>query len=257
MPDLQENYAAWNELHPWEQQGEEWSEAWGGSEAQWHFALEPRLHAFLPAEHILEIAPGYGRWTQYLLRYCRHLSVVDLSDKCIEACRQRFKAETTISYYVNDGLSLAMIADGSCDLIFTFDSLVHAEMDVIGRYLPEMAQKLTPTGVVFLHHSNLKNVPALAALAPHMSTHWRAPSVSAEQVRAAAETAGLSCISQELINWGGTEYLDCLTVLTRPGSRLDRPYRRLENPSFMLEAALIKRSASLYSFRSIGRVPPR
>jgi SAM-dependent methyltransferase len=246
MPDLQQNYSAWNEIHPWDQQGEEWSEAWGSSEAQWHFAIHPRLHRYLPAAHILEIAPGHGRWTQYLLRYCDRLSAVDLSDKCIQVCRQRFASATNLALHVNDGLHLDMIADGTCDLVFTFDSLVHAELDVIEAYLRQFAGKLTPNGVVFLHHSNLKESPGLAAQAPHSSSHWRAPSVSAADVRRIATESGLACVSQEKINWGVPECIDCLTVLTRPDSRHAQPLRVLENHSFLEEAALIKRCAPLY-----------
>src|SRR5439155_24508233 len=42
-----------------------------------------------PAQ-ILEIAPGFGRWTHYLKDYCENLWIVDRSSECIEACRQRF-----------------------------------------------------------------------------------------------------------------------------------------------------------------------
>ncbi len=48
-----------------------------------------------------------------------------------------------------------MVADGSIDFVFSFDSLVHAEEDVIRSYLDQLGQKLRPDGVGFLHHSNL------------------------------------------------------------------------------------------------------
>jgi hypothetical protein len=70
MPTVDENYSAWNERYRWSDQGEEWSQSWGGSEAQWFWAIHPRIHRFLPCEQILEIAPGFGRWTHYLLSYC-------------------------------------------------------------------------------------------------------------------------------------------------------------------------------------------
>jgi hypothetical protein len=53
MPDLQQNYVAWNEQYQWEQQGEEWSQAWGGSESQWYGCLFPRIYSFLPVQTIL------------------------------------------------------------------------------------------------------------------------------------------------------------------------------------------------------------
>ena len=33
--------------------------------------------------------------------------------------------------YLNDGRSLSMIADGSVDFIFSFDSFVHPDRDVV------------------------------------------------------------------------------------------------------------------------------
>jgi methyltransferase family protein len=249
MPDLRQNYQAWNELYRWEQQGEEWSHAWGGSEAQWYFAIYPRIHSFLPAGHLLEIAPGYGRWTQYLRNYCTRLSLVDLSEKCIEVCRQRFQDVPFIECHVNDGLSLGMIHDDSCDFIFTFDSLVHAEIEVLESYVREISSKLTSQGIAFIHHSNLSSVPELARTAPGAASHWRAPSVSSELVRKAAEANGLICLSQEAINWGTKECIDCITVLARPCSRYERPCIFFENPYFMTEAEAIKRCSQVYTFQ--------
>jgi Methyltransferase domain len=250
MPDLRQNYEAWNELYRWEQQGEEWSHAWGGSEAQWYFAIYPRIHSFLPVEHILEIAPGYGRWTQYLKNYCKRLSVVDLSDKCIQICRQRFQADRFIKYHVNDGLSLGMIEDGSCDFIFTFDSLVHAELDVLESYVREMSLKLSAQGVAFIHHSNLSSLPELAArMRAGGASHWRASSVSSELVLKAVEANGLICLSQEAINWGTRECIDCISVLARSHSAFERPYVFLNNPHFMDEAEAISRCSRAYTFK--------
>jgi ubiquinone/menaquinone biosynthesis C-methylase UbiE len=38
----------------------------------------------------LEIACGYGRWTQYLKEFCKDIVVVDLSRECIADFRRRF-----------------------------------------------------------------------------------------------------------------------------------------------------------------------
>jgi hypothetical protein len=81
--------------------------------------------------------------------------VVDLSPQCIERCRERFRQVENIDYHVNDGSSLEMVADDSIDFAFSFDSLVHAEKEVIQAYLQQLAKKLRRNGVGFLHHSNL------------------------------------------------------------------------------------------------------
>ncbi len=242
MPSLDENKRRWTESYAWEDAGEEWSRAWGGSEAQWFGSIFPRLHAFLPAGTVLEIAPGYGRWTRFLRPQCTRLVLVDLSERCISACRQRFGDDASIEYHVNDGRSLGMVRDRSIDLAFSFDSLVHAEVDVIESYLGELSRTLAADGIAFLHHSNF------AALDEELeSRHWRSRSVSGDIVREIAERERLAVVSQERINWGRKELSDCITVLTPAGSRWERPPRIVDNPGFMAEAVRIATWAPLYT----------
>ena len=81
------NKVVWDSQYQWRQGGEEWSGAWGGVEMQWHRTLLPRLHAFLPTGTLLEIAPGFGRWTQKLKDRCQEMHLVDLASKCIWSSR--------------------------------------------------------------------------------------------------------------------------------------------------------------------------
>ena len=124
-------------------------------ESQWFGLIFPRIHAFLPTGTILEIAPGFGRWTTFLTKHCDHLVLVDLSSKCIESCKQRFAYASHLSYHINDGRSLDMIENRSINFVFSFDSLVHAEADVLESYLDQLSNKLKPHGVGLIHHSNL------------------------------------------------------------------------------------------------------
>ena len=84
MPTVEANHNFWAGIYDWQGQGEEWSEAWGTSEAQWFSTLYPRIQAYIPPApvdgfRILEIATGYGRWTQYLRQHCGSMIGVDLS----------------------------------------------------------------------------------------------------------------------------------------------------------------------------------
>src|SRR4029077_10505982 len=113
------------------------------------------IKRLLPASTILEIGPGYGRWTHYLKDYCDRLFIVDRAAECIEACRDRFAAEPKITGFVNQGGSLAMIADESVDFVFSFDVFVHIKRDVVGEYMQEFSRVLKTGGHGFIHHSNL------------------------------------------------------------------------------------------------------
>jgi SAM-dependent methyltransferase len=268
MADVKSNLEVWNESWDWSGAGDEWSDWWGGTPALWFGALLPRIHAFLPAETVLEIGPGYGRWTQYLKDLCRRLVVVDLAERCIEHCRGRFVDATNIEYHVNDGRSLGMVADRSVSLAFSFDSLVHVEADVLDAYLAELARTLEPNGVAFIHHSTVGDYGRLNAIVRHMPERvrrplvnrgalidayaWRAESVTADGVAATCERLGLACVSQEKINWqhGGPYLLDALSVFTPRGSRWERPHRLTRNPLFRREA---HRMASHYARTSFPR----
>jgi len=262
MPTVEQNLKKWDLEYKWLREGEEWSVAWGGSEAQWFGAIFPRIHAFVPTGTILEIAPGLGRWTNYLKNYCNHVVVVDLGQHCIDACRKRFASARNITYHVNDGKSLEMILDNSIDFVFSFDSLVHAEADVIQAYMDQLANKLKPNGVGFIHHSNIGRYQRVFSASQRLPWrvrqfltrrgvidpyHWRAFTVTAELFEKYCDQAGLQCISQELVNWGTKGLTDCFSLFTPKASSWSRPIEVIENRNFMKEADSIKCLSHLYS----------
>jgi 2-polyprenyl-3-methyl-5-hydroxy-6-metoxy-1,4-benzoquinol methylase len=263
MPTIEENQQSWDKGYAWELQGDEWSSFWGGADAQWFGSILPRIHASIPTGTILEIAPGFGRWTNYLKDACDRLIVVDLSEKCIKACQQRFAAESHVEYHVNDGKSLAMIPDNSIDFVFSFDSLVHAESDVMESYLAQLATKLKPNGVGFIHHSNLgKYQEAFSIIEKIPSemraeivnkvllepTHWRASSMTADLFGDYCDRSGLQCISQELVNWGTEGLLiDCFSSFTPKHSTWSRKNQIVDNLEFMKEANSIEQLAHIHA----------
>jgi SAM-dependent methyltransferase len=235
----------WNETYDWSQRGDEWSDAWGGVSYQWWVTLFSRIQGFVPAGRILEIAPGYGRWTHYLRDLCDELVAVDVAQTAVAHCRERFAGDEHVSVHVNDGTSLAIAEDRSIDLTFSFDSLVHAERDVIAGYLKEFARVLAADGVAFIHHSNMGSYER-GTYDPH-DIHWRATSVSAELVERCARSEGLRCVSQETVCWGQERLLnDCFSVITRAGSRWDREPEVAANMDFLQEIAASQRIAALY-----------
>jgi SAM-dependent methyltransferase len=240
--------------YDWKEAGEEWSEPWGSSAAQWFGAILPRIRDCLPTGVILEIAPGFGRWTHYLKDYCGELWAVDKSSQCIEACRRRFAAEAHVRCCLNDGRSLSIIPDASVDFIFSFDSFVHPDRDVIEAYLRELGTKLKIGGKGFIHHSNFgayanslrERLPEIL-VKPLIKAkildwaHHRNPSMSADLFRALCAQYGLHCMSQELVNWRGRRLIDCLSFFVRSDSAGQRSTKIIRNPNFMREAAQIRR----------------
>jgi ubiquinone/menaquinone biosynthesis C-methylase UbiE len=268
MPTVEQNQQAWIAKYDWLKEGEEWSATWGGSEAQWFGAIFPRIHSFVPTNTILEIAPGFGRWTHYLKGYCDRLIVVDLAENCIRACKERFAADSNITYHVNDGKSLAMIPDQSIDVVFSFDSLVHAEADAIQAYLNQLARKLKPNGVGFIHHSNIGRYRKIFSASQTIPgpvrkflikrglldlPHWRGFTMTARRFEEQCDEAGMQCISQELVNWGTKRLIDCFSLFTPKMSTWARPNEIVENRSFMREADSIRRISGLYATEHLRR----
>ena len=265
MPTIAENKREWDGQYVWAEKGEEWSGPWGETALQWYATLLPRIHRFVPAPTILEIACGYGRWTQYLKDLCERLILVDLSKECIDACRERFASAQHLEYHVNNGTSLSMIADSSVDFAFTFDSLVHVEPAVLSAYFAEFRRVLSPNGVAFIHHSNLgeyrdkyqmiRHIPKLEGLLITMKVldpflHWRDPGVSAGEVERLASANGLRCITQEIVHWRTDRaMIDCISTIVKQGSSLERPNMLFRNPHFMHEA---KNAAQLSQFYGRG-----
>jgi SAM-dependent methyltransferase len=248
MPDLRWNETTWNGSYEWSSRGEEWSQAWGSSEAQWFGALYPRLHRLLPAANILEIAPGFGRWTRFLIPHAKRRFVgVDLSSECVEACRANFVEAKHATFLQNDGVSLEFVPN-DLDFVFSFDSLVHVEIDILTGYTQQIIDKLSPNGNAFIHHSNFGAMPRSIE-----NPHYRAESVSAAAVANAVARQGGRILVQELVNWGCQQLIDCFTIFSRGGSN---KFPVIYNPSFMLEAANIKTAQAPYGALR-KRIDPR
>lgn len=271
MTKTAENIQFWNQEYDWLQAGDEWSAEFGGTEALWFFVLYPRIHRFLPTGRILEIAPGYGRWTQFLKDGCRSLVGVDIAEKCISACKERFAAYPQLEFHQNDGTSLDMVADDSIDFVFSFDSLVHVEKEVMEAYVGQLARKLASDGVGFIHYSNMAVYPRRIAArdfcnrtyyalfrkmaSPARMTEFlslnfdagRGETMSAALFREYCRRADLKCIGQENLNWlKGKGLGDTFSVFTRPNSKWDREEVTLENPEFAASAQAAAKLSKLY-----------
>ena len=242
----------WGHTYDWRTAERDWSSGWGGADGEWHAVVLPRIHDLLPARSVVEIGCGHGRWTAFLRNRADAVRAVDVAEPCVEACRARFADDERVTVARTDGHHLDGVANRSVDLVFSFDSLVHADLGVMDAYLGEAARVLDRDGAAFLHHSNLaecrtrprlRRVPVLRrALARagviETDLHWRDGTVGADAVRRAAERHGLRCVTQELIPWGtGRLPIDCISTVVRIGSARDHGHCRVvANPHFGADA---------------------
>jgi len=227
MPSIAWNKQRWGAEHSWSAHGDEWSYSFGSASAHWYAFILPRLQRYLPdtalpRSRIVEIAPGHGRWTQFLLSHCRHLAAYDLSEECISYCRIRFGnyvSDGTAEFHLTDGMTIEE-KDGSVDFIYSFDSLVHAERDVIRSYLTHFSRCLKPGRFAFIQHSNLGAYPHLQNYNNSGPYNCRGATVSAATVQEDAKEQGLTTLIQEGLNHEtqhlNNELIDCISVIQKP-----------------------------------------
>ncbi|MGF7162086.1 SAM-dependent methyltransferase [Rhodoligotrophos appendicifer] len=119
--------------------------------------LWPLIH---PDKIAVEIGPGGGRWTRYLVP-CRTLYVVDLYAELLEELKRNFHVPNMV-FIQNSGTDFPGMAPMSADLIFSYGTFVHFELPMISTYLTSIANILRPGGDVVLQYAD-KTKPVGAA----------------------------------------------------------------------------------------------
>jgi SAM-dependent methyltransferase len=137
----------WN----WNAGGEEWtpSPEWKASVVR---TFLDRYFAYCSV--ILEIGPGAGRWTEYLLRKCHQLIAVDISETSVRECQRRFHDYPNARFEVGNGEDLPSIGSGSVDAVWSFDVFVHINKQQFKSYIAELARVLKPGGVGLIQHGS-------------------------------------------------------------------------------------------------------
>jgi ubiquinone/menaquinone biosynthesis C-methylase UbiE len=214
--NVAKNLKRWDKDHAWPEHGDEWNRqaaACGIDYPQWKESLVAHLIApnVTAATHVLEIAPGHGRWTEHLVARAGRVTAVDLSPSCIEYCKQRFAGAANIDYHVTDGTSLP--PDAQVDFVWSFDAFVHMDRDVVAAYLKEIARVLKPGGGVIVHHSNVAD---LETHTQAKAEGWRAPMTAALFAQLARD-AGLS-VEDQFVYWDA----DGKIGVPRLGDRITR-----------------------------------
>jgi SAM-dependent methyltransferase len=223
--------------YKWSRKGDEWAGDWMTSEMQWFGTLLPRIARYLPASTIVQIGPGYGRWSGFLRAHCERLVLLDISPNCVDECEQRFGADSDVQVYLTDGVTIPVEEENSVEFVFSFFSLVHADLETMTCYLREIRRVLSPYGVAFLHHSNMGDqTEPPPDLSPSLADEFRDMSVSARAVDKIVSDLDLCCPVQETFSWDGRpELSDCFSVVTWPNSNLNRKHRKFANSNFVHE----------------------
>jgi enamine deaminase RidA (YjgF/YER057c/UK114 family) len=123
------------------------------------FIRERYLTPYLNPEHTaVEIGPGGGRWTRYMLGF-KQLYVVDYYPQLLEEL-QRTLESPNLAVIKNNGTDFPGIPDESVDFVFTFGTFVHLDAPLIESYLQNLRRIVRPAANLVIHYSDKNKVMA-------------------------------------------------------------------------------------------------
>ena len=165
----------------------------------------------------VEIAAGRGRNSERLRKLARKLYLIDINERNIEALKDRFRDAANIVFVKNDGFHLTGIPDEDATFVYSFDSMVHFDSDVVRFYLREFNRVLKRGGQGFCHYSNYSGNPT-GSYRDHPG--WR-NFMSIPLFEHYATKEGLETIRSVPIRWQmlpdrSREALDGLTLFRNP-----------------------------------------
>jgi SAM-dependent methyltransferase len=242
VPSVEWNRVVWGSTHEWDKDGDEWSgmaRYCGQPYQEWKADLVGTFIEPVPrGARILEIGPGHGRWTEYLLQRAASLDLVDVNQTCLDSCRERFAGHDDIRFHLTDDCSLGFLDDGSVDFAWSFDAFVHMEEPVIQGYVTELGRVLASGGRAVIHHADKPKLAVTlapvrqrlgrpgvvlerAAVLHRLRDGGHRSDVTAAMVATFATAAGLR-VTDQVDAWGDggrhtvRKYRDKITLLRKP-----------------------------------------
>lgn len=215
-----ENSSMWNQ-YDWQCLGEEWTEQAsvqrGFDAEEWKGrVIRELLERYMPNDGtLLEIGPGGGRWTESLVARSRSLILVDVAEKCLALCRERFNADPRLRFHLVDPtrpqfIDATVAPDETIDGIWSYDVFVHINPTDIGKYLKDFHRILRPGAAAVIHHTG------------RTPSDWDYNEAFRSQMNVEffahlARQAGLEVLDQSeaLVHKPG----DAITVLQKPATR--------------------------------------
>lgn len=168
----------------------------------------------LDTRNLLEIACGAGRHVAQVVAHgipFEQYIAVDTSIDAIGLARDRFSADSRVRcLHLTESSNLSMLEDNSVTGAFSYDAMVHFEIDTVWNYLRELRRVLVVGAKALLHHSNFTGNPEGVFTS---SPGWR-NYMSEDLMKHVASRSGLHVLSMDLMDWAAPSS-DALTVMIR------------------------------------------
>ncbi|HVS28531.1 MAG TPA: methyltransferase domain-containing protein [Solirubrobacteraceae bacterium] len=185
-----------------------------------------------PQDVALDIGCGVGRLTRVLAVRATRVYALDVSAEMLDRARSHHPDEDNIEWLLGDGRTLAGVPDASIDAAVSHVVFQHIpDPEVTLGYVRELGRVLAPEGWAALQLSNDARVHRRSALARRLwraaralvgraprgldDPAWRGSPIDLEQLRAAADGAGLAL---DRVIGAGTQF--CAVLLRHPQPRL-------------------------------------
>jgi phospholipid N-methyltransferase len=111
------------------------------------------LMPFVNPDHsAVEIGPGGGRWTKYMLAFER-LYAVDFYQDLLDELQKNFRSPALV-FLKNNGTDFPGVLPRSIDFVFSFGCFVHLDVPVISKYLESIAKICKASANIVIHYSD-------------------------------------------------------------------------------------------------------
>ena len=111
-----------------------------------------------PKQKALEIGPGGGRWTRYLVGF-GELYVVDFHAEILRELRRTLSL-SKMKFIQNNGYDFPGVEAESIDFLFSFGCFVHLDREIIAAYLDSIRHVLRRGGNAIIHYSDKSKIMA-------------------------------------------------------------------------------------------------
>lgn len=169
-----------------------------------------QLFEKLDLSNVIELACGRGRHVPKYADRAGNITLVDILDKNIEFCKERFKIFSNIEYLRNNGYNLEALPSNEYTSLFCYDAMVHFEMMDIYEYLKDIYRVLKSGGRALIHHSNFDG----DYKASFGSATYGRNFMNKQLFAYLAYRIGFVILEQKVIDWDIKD-LDCITLIEK------------------------------------------
>ncbi|ARN81095.1 class I SAM-dependent methyltransferase [Methylocystis bryophila] len=182
-------------------------------DAHWSSIILPILSTYpIDLSETIDFACGRGRNARKLKEVgAGNITLVDVNAENIAYCDQNLVPLGGYAVFLNNGYDLHPLPSEAYTFVYSFDAMVHFDLEIVLSYIAEFARVLRPGGFAFVHHSNFTGNPGGSF---QQNPHWR-NFMSAPIFKHVAVHDGFDVLRQETFAWGGAADIDCITVMKR------------------------------------------